>query len=244
MANRASRRIRRHAGGGAGNTLLTAVLVSILVHALAITAVFLVKGKPERPRVVEIYNVTVAELPGPKGGGGTSPEAVKPEMRKEKPLEEKVRVEKKQVEKKAPAAKKKEPETPEVKKEPPKAPVGPGQGPVGGGGSKQGPLMAGPSVAGGVEFPYGWYLTAIQKKVENNWQPPAAWGGQKPIATIMFYIDRQGRVKDAKIEKGSGVELYDQKALIAVKSAAPLPPLPAGFRGDMLGVHYTFFAEK
>ena len=243
MANRASRRIKRHTSGGPGNLFLKAVLVSVLVHALAVTAIFFLKGRPERHKVVEIFNVTVASLPGPKGGGGTSPEVTKPEE-KEKPLEEKVRVEKKQVEKKAPETKKKEPEAPEVKKAPAKAPVGPGQGPIGGGGSKQGPIMGPVAVEGGVEFPYGWYLTAIQKKVENNWQPPAAWAGQRPVATIMFYVDRQGRVRDARIEKGSGVDPDDQKALIAVKSASPLPALPAGFRGDMLGVHYTFFAQK
>ncbi len=68
MANRASRRIKRHAEGGAANTLFAAVLVSILIHALAITFIFFAKGKPERHKVVEIFNVTVAQLPGPKGG--------------------------------------------------------------------------------------------------------------------------------------------------------------------------------
>jgi TonB family protein len=243
MGNRASRRIKRTFKTGSGNPLFSAVIVSVLIHALALTSVFLIKGGSEKPKVVEIFNVTLAAQPGPKGGGGTSPEAVKPPEKKPKQEEEKVRIAKKQVEKKAEPARKIEPDLPEVKNEQPKAPQGPGQGPVGGGGSKPG-LVAGPAVEGGVEFPYGWYLTALKMSVERNWEPSALPMYGSPKTVITFYIDRQGRVSHAKIDQGSGSELYDQKALIAVKKVTGLQPLPAGFRGDVLIVHYTFIPEK
>jgi TonB family protein len=44
----------------------------------------------------------------------------------------------------------------------------------------------------------------------------------------------------SEIEKSSGYAFFDQTALRALLSATPLPPLPAGYTDQYLGVHFGF----
>ena len=43
--------------------------------------------------------------------------------------------------------------------------------------------------------------------------------------------------------KGSGFEFFDSSALRAVMLSDPMPPLPFGYNGDDLGVHFGFEYE-
>jgi colicin import membrane protein len=89
------------------------------------------------------------------------------------------------------------------------------------------------------DFPFQWYLSAVQRKVYEQWaQPMSSTQGQK--AVIVFEIARNGEVTRARIEKTSGDAAYDVAALRAVTSANPLPPLPQEFRGSMIRVHFGF----
>jgi TonB family protein len=89
------------------------------------------------------------------------------------------------------------------------------------------------------DFPFQWYLTAVQRKVFEQWsQPLSALPGQK--AVIVFEIARTGEVTRARIEKTSGDAAYDLAALRAVTAAHPLPPLPAEFKGPVIRVHFGF----
>jgi periplasmic protein TonB len=88
-------------------------------------------------------------------------------------------------------------------------------------------------------FPFQWYLTAVQRKVYGQWtQPLSGTQGQK--AVIVFEIARSGEVTGARVEKTSGDAAYDLAALRAVTNANPLPPLPAEFKGTMIRVHFGF----
>ncbi len=64
--------------------------------------------------------------------------------------------------------------------------------------------------------------------------------GDNASAIVFFAIDRDGTIRDAKIEDASGNGLYDRAALRAVLEASPLPPLPFGYSGTYLGVHLKF----
>ena len=75
-------------------------------------------------------------------------------------------------------------------------------------------------------------------KVYRNWVPQSI--GREISATIYFIIMRDGRVKDAKVEKRSGVASFDQAALRTVLEASPFPELPDSYRGDHLGIHFEF----
>ncbi|MCB1151196.1 energy transducer TonB, partial [bacterium] len=60
---------------------------------------------------------------------------------------------------------------------------------------------------------------------------------------IHFTVERDGRVTRETVERSSGVSLFDQEALNAVRRVGRMPPLPAGITGQNLGVHFTFTLE-
>jgi TonB family protein len=252
--NTASRRIKGRGGAKphrekfasteeVGNYFWAAVIISIALHAAVFGIIWVLPAR-KAPKALQIFNVTVTTLPGPAGGGGKSHEQVKNPVKEEKPVLEKepVKLAKKEVEKKPPEQKKKpEPEKPEVAKIQTPAPAGPGQGPAGGGGKAKPGAITGPVAFSGNFDSY--YANLIQKKVEGIWENRVPW--QKPTkpAVIFFVIDSAGNITQAQIETSSGIDLYDQQALISVKLVKKLPPPPPGL-GDALGVHYSFIPGK
>jgi protein TonB len=91
------------------------------------------------------------------------------------------------------------------------------------------------------DFKFGYYLEIVKERVSSNWSPPPVRGSPEGVvSTVYFRIRRNGSISDARIESSSGFELYDRSAIRAVGLADPLPPLPAGFKGKWLGVHFEF----
>jgi TonB family protein len=60
------------------------------------------------------------------------------------------------------------------------------------------------------------------------------------MTTIYFKILRDGNIVESKVEKTSGVDLFDQSAMRAIISSTPFPPLPGEFTGEYLGIHLEF----
>ena len=91
-------------------------------------------------------------------------------------------------------------------------------------------------------FEFSYYLLAVRNKVSSNWSPPAGIGTQTTRArtVVYFRILRNGKVGDVRTEAQSGIGLFDQSALRAVLRSEPFPPLPGGFPGASLGVHFGF----
>jgi TonB family protein len=87
------------------------------------------------------------------------------------------------------------------------------------------------------DFPFAWYLGAVQRKITERWAGKALQGHQ-PVA--VFEIGRDGQVARLSIEKTSGNPYYDQAALRAISEATPFPPLPADFPDAVLRVHLGF----
>jgi TonB family protein len=90
------------------------------------------------------------------------------------------------------------------------------------------------------DFRWAYYLASIRNKIGSRWVPPPGLGGRTAHATIYFRIGRDGSISVARIEDGSGMTFFDQTAMRALQLATPLPPLPAGYDGDWLGVHFGF----
>jgi protein TonB len=90
------------------------------------------------------------------------------------------------------------------------------------------------------DFKFAYYLEIIREKVSFNWSPPPLSGGRNVMCTVYFKVMRDGRVSDVKVEQPSSFDLFDKSALRAVNLSGPLPPLPAGFAGRWLGVHFEF----
>ncbi|TMQ47749.1 MAG: hypothetical protein E6K71_09070 [Candidatus Eisenbacteria bacterium] len=89
------------------------------------------------------------------------------------------------------------------------------------------------------DFRFAYYLAALRNKIGSRWVPPQGMSG--PIRTVIhFRIGRDGQVSMTEVESTSGYAFYDQTTLRALLSATPLPPLPAGYSDQYLGVHFAF----
>ncbi|HVP56905.1 MAG TPA: TonB family protein [bacterium] len=90
------------------------------------------------------------------------------------------------------------------------------------------------------DFRFAYYLEVLRERIGSNWSPPPVIGRGEVTATVYFRISRDGTVSEERVEKGSNQEIFDRAAVRAVKMSDPLPPLPAGFKGKWLGVHFEF----
>lgn len=90
----------------------------------------------------------------------------------------------------------------------------------------------------GGDFPYTIYIERMKTLIGTNWFRPQVAAGT--ALTMYFVVDRDGSVRDVKVETSSGNAAFDRAAQRAVLEVSPLPPLPFGYNGTYLGVHLTF----
>jgi TonB family protein len=90
----------------------------------------------------------------------------------------------------------------------------------------------------GGDFPYTLYIERMKTLIGNRWIRPQVSAGT--TTTVYFVINRDGSVRDSKVQSPSGHGTFDRAALRAVLESSPLPPLPYGYTGTYLGVHLTF----
>jgi len=84
-----------------------------------------------------------------------------------------------------------------------------------------------------------YYLSLVFGKIRDVWENPVQ-SSSILMTTIYFRILRDGTIVETKVEKTSGIDLFDQSAMRAIISSAPFPPLPNEFTGDYLGIHLEF----
>jgi TonB family protein len=89
----------------------------------------------------------------------------------------------------------------------------------------------------GGDFPYAIYIERMHTLIGQKWLRPQV---SNATTIIYFVIDRDGTIRDAKVETPSMNPTFDRAALRAVLESSPLPPLPFGYGGTFLGVHLTF----
>ncbi|MEO5617980.1 MAG: energy transducer TonB, partial [Candidatus Eisenbacteria bacterium] len=94
--------------------------------------------------------------------------------------------------------------------------------------------------AGNFEFSY--YLLLLRNRIAASWTPPAGLGGGgQPIRAVVFFrVLRDGTLRDVRLESASAAEFFDRSAVRAVALSDPMPPLPEGYAGAALGVHFGF----
>ncbi|MFH1700978.1 MAG: TonB family protein [Candidatus Zixiibacteriota bacterium] len=106
--------------------------------------------------------------------------------------------------------------------------------------SQIGPGSAfGSATVDNASFQYPSYLTQVFLKVERNWSNPVR-ANKQISAQIYFQIIRSGTILDAKLVQSSGVEAYDRACLRAIQATTMLPPLPANFQDDIIGITLEF----
>lgn len=84
------------------------------------------------------------------------------------------------------------------------------------------------------DFTYTYYIDRMTALIRSHWNRPATADGVS--TTLRFRIGKNGGVTELEVIESSGQPAFDRAALRAVLDAAPLPPLPVGYRHDSLGV--------
>ena len=228
-----------------------AVPASVLLHGAAFAALLLwgdrVTTQPARmPNIIAVRLVeaqrtrpleSAPEVPPDASQAPVEAPPVKPdvprppkEVPKEKPKED---------------PKKKEPPKPAAAKPAPRttAPVAGPTVPASQPGAETG--VTGPAVSGtDADFPFAYYLKAIESRVVANWQPRQLGFGDRALVScsVHFVINRAGVVSQVKLVRNSGIGVYDREAVRAVQTTR-LPPLPPQYRGTDLGVTFDFNLE-
>ena len=101
-------------------------------------------------------------------------------------------------------------------------------------------LGLGARLEGAEALGYSYYLNVILSRISDNWLNPYAGEAKTVTATVMFVIERDGTVRDVKIEKKSGDATYDASCERALLVLDRLPPLPPEFPGPQLKLHLEF----
>jgi len=228
--------------GGRGSAASPFMIGSLMVHLFATAALAIIPGLHHRPAPIDDAWVVglAAALPAsaaPSGGGA----AVQPSSPAPAPAPSSdVRLDAPKPKEKPKEAKKKK-EQPEAKPTGPLPPAGPAPrtGPVLPGGAAGAPGSAGPGIgaAGGTgifsmdlaDAQLAWYRATVVAALQSRWIRPVLEGVSGTLSvTVTFDVDRDGSIRNVRVETSSGVPSLDRSALRAVEEASPLPPLPPG----------------
>ncbi|MGE5248567.1 MAG: energy transducer TonB [Verrucomicrobiota bacterium] len=115
-------------------------------------------------------------------------------------------------------------------------PQGQGGGAAGFGGGSQGNVRVSPELLD--------YFRKLERRVRESWVLPETLRGEatKLTVEVVIVIEKDGRVSDARIVKGSGNEYFDESVRRAIRKASPLPVPPERLRGgeDYYEVGFRF----
>lgn len=89
------------------------------------------------------------------------------------------------------------------------------------------------------------YFRELDERIRENWIVPAvgrADAGTR-IVQILITIEKDGKVTNVRMEKGSGNQYFDDSVLRAIAKASPLPVPPEQLRGteDHYDVGFRFY---
>jgi colicin import membrane protein len=101
----------------------------------------------------------------------------------------------------------------------------PGKGAGGFGGGSQGTVRVSPELLE--------YFRRLEERVRESWVLPEALvrDAGNLMVEMRIVIEKDGRVSDTRIEKGSGNVYFDESVRRAIRKASPLPVPPERLRG-------------
>jgi protein TonB len=207
-----------------------AVVGSALVHLALLVGMFAAQTRAPRllngPDVMRVALLEPTAMPAAPPAPAPKPEPVVPDLKPEEGSGVKVTPPRPK-----PPKKEVKPATPEPPPQVsiPAAPLGR-------------PGLQGDVTVDSGDFEFNYYLLLLRNRIAQNWAPPAGLvsGGQPIRAVVYFRVVREGNVLDVRLETTSTADMFDRSALRAVVLSDPLPPLPDGFKGASLGVHFGF----
>lgn len=93
------------------------------------------------------------------------------------------------------------------------------------------------------------YLTKVYKAVKKQYEVPELIPAKERMflrADVILYIDRAGGIKELKLSKPSGNQLYDNAVVGAIRRAAPFPAPPTELADVYAddGIQIPFRASK
>jgi len=210
------------------NGAVAGVIFSLLLHGgMAGAAVYAALRAPA-PKIASVLNIKFAPMPAPVVEAPLKPVAPRIEEPKPEPV--------KPVETKKAPEKNTVPLSPfgKSKKKGSENPTPPPPRPTT---NDQRPTTGVTAALEGGDFPYTIYIERMKTLIGSRWFRPQVGGG---AVLVYFAIDRDGTIRDTRVETPSGDSTFDRAALRAVLESSPLPPLPFGYAGTYLGVHLTF----
>lgn len=227
------------------------VLTSILLHVGLGLALFfgpaLLVSRSEPLEFVAVQIVPLQALgvrqpppapPKPKPQVQAPPPAPAPEPEPEKPEPEKAEEKKPEPKKSAPKETLPQPPSPAptpASPRPESTSTAQRQGSPTGNPRGTAPVGAAVAALDNPDFTYGYYLDQMLGLIGANWRPPVT--GEQLQAVVHFLVNRDGSIQDVTLAQSSGNSAFDLAGLRAVQSSSPLPPLPASYRHDSLGVN-------
>ncbi len=215
------------------NGFMAGVLLSIVLHAAITAAAVYAAMHAEAPKIASVLNIKLAPMRVPaavvKPAAPPKPAAPRIESPKPQPLKPVVTTQapEKNTVPLSPFGRsaKKGSENPVVPAipatQPPRDPATPG---------------VSAALEGG-DFPYTIYIDRMTTMIGSHFFRPQA--AAVPVV-VYFVIDRDGTIRDTRVETSSGNGVFDRAALRAVLESSPLGPLPFGYSGTYLGVHLKF----
>lgn len=99
------------------------------------------------------------------------------------------------------------------------------RGAAGGGGGAQGTVRLSPELLD--------YFRRLEESVRSSWVLPGALArdAAKLVVELRIVIEKDGRVSEERIERGSGNPYFDDSVRRAIRKASPLPVPPEQLRG-------------
>jgi protein TonB len=112
------------------------------------------------------------------------------------------------------------------------------------------PGSSAPGVAmqgqGGGDFAtrYGWYVESMRRAIAQNWIQttidPQVRAARRAKTTMIFRINRDGTVKNIRMDTSSGNRSMDDSAQRALLSIDKFPNLPSDYSGSYVDVTFDF----
>lgn len=95
---------------------------------------------------------------------------------------------------------------------------------------------------------YGWYVEALQRRIGEQWQRELMQVDQRvrmaPRAVVVFEIQRDGSLRNIKLQQTSGNPAVDYSAQRAVTNSNPVAPLPPDLGRNSVSVEIWFQLKR
>jgi colicin import membrane protein len=89
------------------------------------------------------------------------------------------------------------------------------------------------------------YYEAIWSRIKAEWALPRGILPSKNLEAIVdVTVSRSGSVASLSIERSSGNRYFDQSALRAIRKASPFPPIPDSIRGSSIDLGIRFHTAQ